>query len=311
MGKKHLFLCIITILAMIFLISLPEIRAESQSELKASSYNTEFYTVENKIFAIYLINFNESVNVSFSIELPKDAQNIEAYADLKKISFISEDSLEESKKIKLEENNTKEIKISFITSKPLEKSAKSYFLYDLKVPIASEKLNVKLILPEYAILDKPGSSSVFPEPLAVLTDGQKITLEWQKENIEKNKGISIFVIFREKTETDIFLIISVIVAIFLLLTFLILTKKRQKKAKTTKTKKRKIKKTAEIEDHLLESEKAVINALKEANKELWQKQIQLKTGFSKAKLSRVIRDLESRDLVKKIPLGNTNKIRLK
>jgi len=43
---------------------------------------------------------------------------------------------------------------------------------------------------------------------------------------------------------------------------------------------------------------------------MWQKQLQLKTGFSKAKLSRVIRNLESRSLVKKIPFGNANKIRL-
>jgi uncharacterized membrane protein len=44
---------------------------------------------------------------------------------------------------------------------------------------------------------------------------------------------------------------------------------------------------------------------------LWQKQIQNSTGFSKAKVSRLVRNLESRGLVKKIPFGNTNKIRLR
>ena len=67
-----------------------------------------------------------------------------------------------------------------------------------------------------------------------------------------------------------------------------------------------------IEEHLIESEKAVIAELKNADKkELWQKQLQLKTEFSKAKLSRVIRNLEARNIIQKTPYGNTNKIKLK
>jgi uncharacterized membrane protein len=63
---------------------------------------------------------------------------------------------------------------------------------------------------------------------------------------------------------------------------------------------------------LLDTEKKVIEELKKADRnELWQKQIQNLTGFSKAKVSRLIRDLETRGLVKKIIFGNTNKIRLK
>jgi len=66
-----------------------------------------------------------------------------------------------------------------------------------------------------------------------------------------------------------------------------------------------------FEKHLIESEKKVIEELKKADRnEMWQKQIQTSTGFSKAKLSRVIRNLEARKLVRKIPMGNTNKISL-
>jgi len=65
-------------------------------------------------------------------------------------------------------------------------------------------------------------------------------------------------------------------------------------------------------DYLLDTEKKIIEELKKADRnELWQKQIQNSTGFSKAKLSRLIRNLESRNLIVKIPFGNTNKIKLK
>ena len=65
-------------------------------------------------------------------------------------------------------------------------------------------------------------------------------------------------------------------------------------------------------NYLLDTEKNIIEELKKADRnELWQRQIQSSTGFSKAKVSRLIRKLESRGLITKIPFGNTNKIRLK
>jgi uncharacterized membrane protein len=67
-----------------------------------------------------------------------------------------------------------------------------------------------------------------------------------------------------------------------------------------------------IEKHLIESEKKVIDELKKSeNNEIWQKQLLTKTEFSKAKLSRIIKNLEKRDLVRKVPIGNTNKVVLK
>lgn len=65
-------------------------------------------------------------------------------------------------------------------------------------------------------------------------------------------------------------------------------------------------------DFLLDAEKKVIDLLKRADRhEMWQRKIQEETGFSKAKLSRLVRNLESRGLIEKIPMGNTNKVKLK
>ena len=106
-------------------------------------------------------------------------------------------------------------------------------------------------------------------------------------------------------------ILLVVLLIFILLLFFYFKKKvKQKRAKILKKKTKS--KIERIEEHLMESEKKVIDELRNADKkELWQKQLQLKTEFSKAKLSRVIRDLEARNIIQKIPFGNTNKIKLK
>jgi uncharacterized membrane protein len=61
---------------------------------------------------------------------------------------------------------------------------------------------------------------------------------------------------------------------------------------------------------LIDKEQQVVDFLKQ-NGEVWQKQIQQATSFSKAKVSRILRNLEERGVVTKTIYGNTNKISLK
>ena len=46
------------------------------------------------------------------------------------------------------------------------------------------------------------------------------------------------------------------------------------------------------------------------NLEAWTKEILKEIGISKVKLSRKIRSLEKKELIKKVPYGNENKIKL-
>ena len=67
----------------------------------------------------------------------------------------------------------------------------------------------------------------------------------------------------------------------------------------------------EFESHLLEKEKDILQALKAApNHTLKQKQLQEQLKFSKAKLSRTLKDLQVRGLVEVVPYGNTNLVKL-
>ena len=61
----------------------------------------------------------------------------------------------------------------------------------------------------------------------------------------------------------------------------------------------------------IEPEQKVVDALKGQKKPIKQKDIQRITGFSKARLSRILKNLEDRDVIKKIPWGRTNLIELK
>lgn len=177
------------------------------------------------------------------------------------------------------------------------------FIYILKLPLG------------YIIPQEPGRDDSFfisPDPDLIYSDGQRIILKWKEKPLDKEFDVSV--ISEKLTKPfNLGVVILTFILIILLSLLLILYFKKKPKVKRVKAIKKKRKLKIEIiEEHLMESEKAVIRELRNADKkELWQKQLELKTEFSKAKLSRVIRNLEARNIIQKIPFGNTNKIKLK
>ncbi len=229
------------------------------------------------------------------------------------------------------------------------------------------KLPVGTIIPH-----EPGKEQDFyitPKPDKVLSDGQRIILEWTERDTQQ---VAVAVITEpvEKGNwtTFIFLVIIACSAGALAAWYVLRARSKSKNSsnnynkntikntgKNIKTKKKKptdknaeseiktpantevskeIREVKEIKEsdvetddskespvtktiepiipQFIENEQKVVNLLSSApNNELWQKQILLETGFSKAKLSRVIRNLEQRGVLVKEIYGNTNKIALK
>lgn len=171
-----------------------------------------------------------------------------------------------------------------------------YFVKEIVFPkdFSSAEIILKLDL---GVMIK--DEQIYPKNYELETDGSRIIVRWKFNNVKAGDSVALFVIMQDNgfylSPLEIISLIAIIILICILLFYSI--KRRRNSG---------------FDSHLMESEKKVIEELKKANKnELWQKQLQIKTGFSKAKLSRVIRDLESRDLITKVPLGNTNKIILK
>lgn len=141
------------------------------------------------------------------------------------------------------------------------------------------------------------TNEIFPQGYQTKTDGQEIIIQWDYYNVKTGNVFAFFVSLEDQNKNSLwtYLIIVILLAAAIFLSYRYLNPKRK-----------------DISKYLLDDEKRVIKLLKEAEgKSLWQKNIQKTLGFSKAKLSRMIRNLESRGLIEKIPIGNTNKIRLK
>ena len=257
---------------------------------------TNYYIYQDKVLVKH---FFDSVS-DLELKIPKDFDKLEVN---------SQSQLEEfSKYYLIKINSTNNLSINYITKSMIDKSGENF--YFISRNYLNEFQNVRLVLPEFAVLSEKGI--VFPEPNLISSDGRSIILEWSNYN---EKQIIVDYEFVKKKNFIFYILILIIVLAFV--SYLIFQRKIFKKKiekikdKAKKNKKSNLKSEI-IEEHLVESEKRIINELKKAEKnQLWQKQLQTQTGFSKAKLSRTIRNLESRNLIQKIPMGNTNKIKLK
>lgn len=203
---------------------------------------------------------------------------------------------------------------SFVDSESLNFAGKE--IYFLKKVVFSENFDeatIRLNL-EKGIIVK--DKEIFPAEYQILTDGETISIIWNSVDVKKNQSFAIFVSLENTSQTFSYYLLFVFIPIIVLIGFaFFLYSKKNRKSGLNKIKLKRTNKRENVSreyGYLLDTEKKVIEELKKADRnELWQRQIQTFTGFSKAKVSRLVRNLESRGLINKIPFGNTNKIRLK
>jgi uncharacterized membrane protein len=199
------------------------------------------------------------------------------------------------------------VNISYETEYPIAfVGENTVFRYTDKLPYPALEQEITLTLPVgYIIPREKGKDESFyisPKPEEVYSDGQRIILSWS----QKGQELPISVIARRVIGPPFGWIAAT--GVFVMLTamgvaWFILSNRRARVSKPKQKKKM-------IVPTLIDKEQQVVDFLKQ-NGEVWQKQIQQATSFSKAKVSRILRNLEERGVVTKTIYGNTNKISLK
>jgi uncharacterized membrane protein len=275
-----------------------------------SKYQINMYIAYNKVLVESAMLFSEEQTTNFSIELPLDAREI-----INEVDKFEYPAILDSNNLLFYLNENKYVKYSYITEDMLERNS---FIASMTVPFDTENLRIKLALPEKAILEKPlrngavAGSSVYPQPKILETDGQAITVVWEFDDLKKDEEIALYVKYREPADyiTPLIFIISSII-ILLIILYMLYHSKHKKKAKT-RTIIRDVKKPESgIEKHLKEDEEQVINVLKLKEGRCEQGTLRIATGFSKAKLSGLLKELEERKVIHKEKRGKKNLVFLK
>lgn len=161
-------------------------------------------------------------------------------------------------------------------------------IFGVSVQAVLEPASISVTLPRGFALAET-SVPVSPEPDAVETDGERITFTWEPGA----QPIDIIVIYEGPGEgwrntTIIVLVLGVVIA------GLYWRQRRKRYARM---------------DYVLGSEeKRLVELLRE--EERTQKELCKLTGFSKSKMSKVVRKLEEKRIIEKEPYFKTNKIRI-
>ncbi len=166
----------------------------------------------------------------------------------------------------------------------------------LRLPRNTESFAMKLRLPEGALLPRPlqeplMTSDVIPLPERVYSDGKSIIFEWRRTGIGEFSAYTKYIPEGEGPGYGRF--VSAIFAAFVIaLAFYLWRKRAEEKI-----------------EYLKEGEQFVIRSIMNEDG-IDQKKIQQITSFSKAKVSKIISDLEKRNVVRKEKIGRRNKLYL-
>jgi hypothetical protein len=286
------------------------------SGLEYDSFYVSADLGENTAFISQDVFLNAlSRQTSFKASLTKGAENINVYIDDKRAEYVmvnSSNIIINSYQPLLGKHF---LHIDYTSSYPLSRMGERLlFRYDTD-PLEMTKgftLLIKLPL-GYVIpqeIDKSASYFVTPEADRIYSDGSRTSIVWRRTEISEK--FSVTVISEEKGNEGRFpiyataLTIAIVgIGMFILYLRNYLKSKRLPEAGDTS-----FEKNIAVPD-LIESEKVVVEILSSSSgKTMKQRDIQEKSGFSKAKLSRVLRNLEERGVVLKKPSGNTNEITL-
>jgi len=242
----------------------------------SADIQADYQIISNKV----LVEINYENVQDFTYKLPNNYKALEVSTELYE--------LENKGNILSIKKDSASFK--FITDSYTENSLKNNF-FILNNPF-NQKADITIFLAESSIL-LDETRVISPKPNEITSDGRRVIIKW-------NNFDSPELVFNYEFTKQTSIITKIIIFILALIILTIILKYLFQKSKTKKT---------NLTKNLYEDEKKIINyLLEQEDNESWTKKMLKDLNITKVKLSRKLRSLEQKGLIKKIPYGNENKI---
>ncbi|NIM46661.1 MAG: hypothetical protein GTN40_00670 [Candidatus Aenigmarchaeota archaeon] len=178
----------------------------------------------------------------------------------------------------------------------------NYFLFtdSFKFRGDTEIIPILVKLPEGTGLREPVENSYSPENALIGSDGRRTIINWQMNDFKKGDRIDVFVAFEKIGDVIIseFPIEFFTITIIIIFAGVIVFYQFYWKNKTVKL----------ILPVLKKDEKIIFNTVMKHGNGVNQKIIVKDSGYSKAKVSKVLKSLKERGLIKLERIGRKNKV---
>ena len=172
------------------------------------------------------------------------------------------------------------------------------------IPLPIQSSFILIRLPQNNILAGEMNESYFPTTGDTLTDGRHIMVFWEDENLESGENLQFSILFTKPAFDDQFLTYMVYVLAIVSVAILFLAGIYVKRIRGSKV--------AVVKSVLNKDEKRIIDILNQKGGKAGQKVLVRETDFSKAKVSRIVRNLRERGVVDTEPIsGRENRVILR
>jgi len=206
------------------------------------------------------------------------------------------------------------IDVQYESAYPLIPLAESV-LFQMQDSAVADTFRFTLKLPVGSIVEE--ERLVTPEPESMYSDGKRIILVWEEAPSTGDFAVSVVSKSIVAATTGLYVLIAVLVTLLIGSGYWYYTRSRRiseavKEPENVSLAPHDVKKeeALTLPDMLLENEKKVIAVLQEHGGKVWQKQLEIATGIPKVKLSRLLKSLEKRNILRKEPYGASNMILL-
>lgn len=209
----------------------------------------------------------------------------------------------------MSDENSK-LTIEYDTNEIISKNGETFrFGVDYGFDTTVERSFTTIKLPENSVLaEEVANRSFFPQTGHIASDGKRIMVYWEKEGSDITNNQQYSVLYELPSSRDpLFNYVIVILTFVILVTMIAIAiyLKRSPKGERDKH-------IDAISSVLNRDEKAILSILKSHDGKAGQKIIVRETNFSKAKVSRLVKNLRDRDVVETEPIsGRENRVMLK
>lgn len=199
-----------------------------------------------------------------------------------------------------QENN--KLTLDFDTSNVINKIEDDYrFTVNYGIPLSIERTFILIRLPQNNILAGEEGKSFFPASGGTLTDGKRIMIFWEDEALETGKDLQFSLLFTRPPAVESTTLIYLIAAIAIVAISLTIFYSRRGRGSSV----------AIVKSVLNKDEKRIIDLLNERGGKAGQKLLVRESDFSKAKVSRIVKNLRERGVVETEPIsGRENRVLL-
>jgi DNA-binding transcriptional ArsR family regulator len=244
---------------------------------------------------------DNNANIKFTIHKTTEF-SFRFYGNIRNIS-TNVNCFVEGKLISCKSENATAINIQVLSDVVVKTGNNYNFNIQLELKDDVSRVTSLVTLPIGMIIKD--ESEIFPSGYRTLSNGRNILVYWELENVSRTQPLGFRVKYQSiQPSSEIFnkfylLILLLLIALFFVALYA-LKKRKVVVKKIVRVKPEKI-----VMEVLDEYEKKVYEIVKEAGK-IKQNEIVTKTGFSKARVSRVLKSLAEKKLVKVEKRGRTN-----